>query len=63
LERVDRSVNNAEIAATYLNLSAVLIELQNSQDACRTALRAVMLLQLHLKKIQMILPLYDVPLD
>lgn len=44
LEKIDKSVTGAEMAATYLNLCAIYVELGHHAEAANKALKAVMLI-------------------
>lgn len=63
LEKLDKTVTGAEIAATYLNLCAIYVELGHHGEAANKALKSVMLIQNYLKKLKPIIPLYDMPID
>jgi hypothetical protein len=60
---MDKKVTGAEIAATYLNLCAIYVELGFFAEASNKALKAVLLIQSYLKKLKPTLALYDMPLD
>ena len=63
MEKVDTKVTSSELAATYLNLCAIYVELGYFAEASNKALKSVLLIQSYLKKLKPTIALYDMPLD